>query len=223
MIPWHKLPMDVQRFLLALTIAAGGTTVAGCCLPRVCDPAPPPSVSPKPTLTPTWPRVCDPPPPPPRTMTPSPTVTPTMTVTPTHTVTPGARPTSTPTKLPVICDPPPPPPAPPASPSSGTSSVGQANQAAAAQRTLPLAEIRSVDICWQGGLTFAAQTEWPEARYHWSASGGLLEQAGETVTWHPPEEPGHYLLQVAADWGTDGLAVDALVLVVAQDGGVAFG
>jgi len=85
---------------------------------------------------------------------------------------------------------------------------------------LPLAEIRSVDIVRQAGLSFAAETPWPDARYRWSVSGGTLVEAGEGVTWQPPAEPGRYLLQVVADWGRTGLAVDAVVLVVEEDGRV---
>lgn len=88
---------------------------------------------------------------------------------------------------------------------------------------LPLAEIRAVDIVWEDGLTFGAETPWPSARYRWSASGGTLTGSGERVAWQPPAEPGRYLLQVVADWGQAGLAVDALVLVVEEDGSVTLG
>jgi hypothetical protein len=47
-----------------------------------------------------------------------------------------------------------------------------------------------------------------------------LVGAGERVTWQPPTEPGRYLLQVVADWGQAGLAVDALTLVVHDNGSV---
>ncbi len=87
-------------------------------------------------------------------------------------------------------------------------------------RPLPLAEIRTVEIIWNDGWDFAAETPWPEARLRWSASGGQLVEAmgGDGVTWLPPTEPGRYLLQVVADWGYAGLAVDAITLVVESDG-----
>ena len=91
------------------------------------------------------------------------------------------------------------------------------------QAPLPLAEIRSVDIVWQEGFTFGVETPWPGARYRWSVSGGRLVETHAGVTWQPALEPGRYLLQVVADWGRAGLAVDAVVLVVAEDGGVSFG
>jgi len=86
------------------------------------------------------------------------------------------------------------------------------------QAALPLAEIREVRIAWRGGLAFAAETLWPGARCAWSVSGGELSAAGQGVVWQPPAEPGRYLLQVVADWGAAGLAVDARVLTV-EDGG----
>jgi hypothetical protein len=85
---------------------------------------------------------------------------------------------------------------------------------------LPLAEIRSVDIVWKQGLAFAAETPWPGARCRWTASGGSLLETDDGVVWHPPAGPGRYLLQVVADWGRSGLAVDAAVLVVEDDGSV---
>jgi len=88
------------------------------------------------------------------------------------------------------------------------------------QSRLPLAEIRAVDIVWEDGLTFGAETPWPGARYRWSMSGGTLVGSGERVVWQPPAEPGRYLLQVVADWGHAGLAVDALTLVVEEDGSI---
>jgi len=87
------------------------------------------------------------------------------------------------------------------------------------QAPLPLAEVRVVDIVWQDGLTFSAETPWPGARYRWSASGGTLIEEEGNVIWQPPVEPGRYLLQVVADWGRMGLAVDALALVVGDDDG----
>ena len=107
----------------------------------------------------------------------------------------------------MICDPPPPPP-------SGGESRPES------QDRLPLAEIRAVDIVWEDGLTFGAETPWPGAHYRWSTSGGTLSESGGGVVWQPPAEPGRYLLQVVADWGQAGLAVDALVLVVEEDGSV---
>ncbi len=95
--------------------------------------------------------------------------------------------------------------------------VESASQAAL---RLPLAEIRVVDITWQpGGTTFRAATPWPGARYQWSVTGGALAGEGEAVDWQP-QGPGRYLLQVVADWGPSGLAVDARVLVVGADGSV---
>lgn len=91
------------------------------------------------------------------------------------------------------------------------------------QAPLPLAEVRSVDIVWQDWLAFAAETPWPDARYRWSVSGGALVKTDRGVTWQPPLEPGRYLLQVVADWGRVGLAVDAIILVVEDDGSVSFG
>lgn len=91
------------------------------------------------------------------------------------------------------------------------------------QAPLPLAEIRTVDIVWDDGLAFDAETPWPDARYRWSVSGGTLVDEGGRVTWQPLVEPGRYLLQVVADWGQTGLAVDALTLIVEKDGNVTVG
>jgi len=88
----------------------------------------------------------------------------------------------------------------------------------APQSLLPLAEIRSVDIVWHDDLTFQADSPWAGARYRWSASGGKLVEQTDHVTWVPPTEPGRYLLQLVADWGQAGLAVDALTLAVTEDG-----
>jgi len=87
-------------------------------------------------------------------------------------------------------------------------------------RALPLAEIRSVILRWEDGLAFTAESPWPGADYRWSVSGGALTAADGRVTWQPPAEPGRYLLQVVADWGGAGLAIDALMLTVDKDGGV---
>lgn len=91
------------------------------------------------------------------------------------------------------------------------------------QVALPLAEIREVRIAWQGGLGFAAESPWPGARCAWSVSGGALAGVGDTVTWQPPAAPGRYLLQVVADWGAAGLAVDAQVLTVEHGGRIVVG
>jgi hypothetical protein len=98
--------------------------------------------------------------------------------------------------------------------------VEWAEIAGQSQLSLPLAEIRTVDIIRDDGLTFSAETPWAEARYRWSASGGTLLEEGGRVTWQPPAEPGRYLLQVVADWGQAGLAVDALTLVIEEDGNI---
>ncbi len=216
MIPWTKLPPHAQKVLLALVVAAGGTSATGCCFPRVCDPAPPPTTAPYPT--PTLPRVCDAPPPPPRSPTPAvtatATVTPTGTVTPTITVGPKG---STPTRSPLICDPPPPPAFPTQKPG------GQLRPGISFDTvSLPLAEIRSVELAWAGGLSFEARSPWPDARFRWSVSGGELVDMGAMAVWRPPAAAGRYLLQVAADWGWQGLAIDALVLTVNDRGEVTF-
>lgn len=91
------------------------------------------------------------------------------------------------------------------------------------QVPLPLAEIRTVGIAWLDGLTFVAESPWPAARYRWSVSGGELVGEGERVVWQPPAQPGRYLLQVVADWGRSGVAVDAVVLTVEDDGTVTSG
>jgi len=91
------------------------------------------------------------------------------------------------------------------------------------QVPLPLAEVRTVEIVRQDRLTFAAATPWVGARCGWSVSGGTLVEEGEHVVWQPPAKPGRYLLQVVADWGRTGLAVDAVVLVVERNGRVTVG
>jgi hypothetical protein len=215
MIPWRKLPKDLQRAILATILLSSEAAAASSCAPMVCDPPPPPSMTP--TVTPiASPIICDPVPPPPTatsTATPSPTATPTSTVTP-------ARP---PEKTPMIFDP---PPDPPMAPDSGW--MGRPGTAGEAHSALPLAEIRTVSIYWDddaaegdGGLIFEAASPWQGALYRWSASGGTLEAGeGAQATWQPPAEPGRYLLQLVADWGATGMAVDALVLVVGADGSV---
>ncbi len=211
MLSWHKLPRELQRAILAMVLLSGEAAATSCCSPMVCDPPPPPAVTPTPRPS-ASPIICDPAPPP-ATATPTPTSTPTPT--------PSATPSQPPAKTPMIFDPPPnPPPAP----------EGRMQDARAASPSLPLAEIRSVSIYWDdstadgdGGLAFEAVSPWPGARYRWSASGGTLDVAGERATWQPPDGAGRYLLQVVADWGAVGLAVDALVLVVGADGSVTVG
>jgi hypothetical protein len=330
MIPWNKLPGDLQKAILAMVIVFGGTSTACRLAPPICDPAPPPPTTPRtpsaqpPTGTP---MICDPAPPPvtarPPTGTPMicdpappPSITPSLKATATATPTTPATPTPPPiicdpapppplTGTPMICDPPPPPPPATVAPgqhftprrvqiaSDGSapgvniraSIVDQAGQPVSglkvlvehageevplysgrggaffanfpeagtyilsiegaessrltlelklhdvatvewvesrdqSQLPLPLAEIRAVAIVRQAGLSFAAQTPWPDARHRWSVSGGTLAEAAGSVTWQPPVEPGRYLLQVVADWGRTGLAVDAVVLVVEEDGRV---
>ncbi len=85
---------------------------------------------------------------------------------------------------------------------------------------LPLAEIRTVDIVWGDGLDFSVDTAWPGARLHWTVTGGELTGEADAVTWEPPPESGRYLLQLVADWGYEGLAVDSLVLTVCADGSI---
>jgi hypothetical protein len=211
MIPWHKLPKNLQRAILATILLSSEAAAASSCSPMVCDPAPPPSLTP--SLTPpASPIICDPIPPPP-------SATPTATVTPTPTVT-AARP---PVKTPMIFDPAPEPP-----PAPDSSRINLAKAEGQSRVPLPLAEIRRVAILWddsnaeqEGGLVFEAETPWPGARYRWSTSGGKLDAGeGGEATWQPPARPGRYLLQVVADWGATGMAVDALVLVVGADGSV---
>ena len=316
MIPWTKMPEDLQKAILTMIVVLGGVS-ASCRLgPVICDPPPPPS---------TTPMICDPPPPPPKT--PEPRDTPTVTglsptpASPTPMICdPPPPPPGTPepdTPTPMICDPPPPPPptskpqtALPATVVPGqhfiprivemssdpelagaavegtiTDQGGQrlgglavaltgdafrtktiTDQAGAfgfvvpkpgtyvlaiagdetnalnlelelhdvaivaweetwedSRAPLPLAELRTVEIVWQDGLTFAAETPWPGAWYRWSASGGRLIEDRRGVIWRPPAEPGRYLLQVVADWGRTGLAVDAAVLTVEDDGSVTLG
>jgi hypothetical protein len=211
MIPWRKLPQNAQRAILAMMLLSGEAAAASSCAPPIVfDPPPPPSVAPQPTPV-ASPIICDPAPPP-ATATPTPTATLTPTVTP-------ARP---PVKTPMIFDP---PPDPPLAPESRT--IQGARTVRGTRDSLPLAEIRTVSIYWddsaagpEDGLVFEAGSPWEGARYRWSASGGILDDGGNTVTWQPPDRAGRYLLQVVADWGADGLAVDALVLVVGEDGSV---
>ena len=298
MIPWNKLPGDLQKAILAMVVVFGGASAACRLAPPICDPAPPPPTARRtPTATP---MICDPAPPP--SWTPSLKATPSAT--PPPVICDPAPPPSL-TRTPMICDPPPPPPSATVAPGqrftprlvqivpdvetsgvtirgaildqngrplgglqvlveydgqesrfytnrggtfvarfdrAGTyilsiegtetsrltmelklhdvAAVEWAESRDESRLPLPLAEIRSVDIIRQAGLSFAAETPWPDARYRWSVSGGTLVEAGEGVTWQPPAEPGRYLLQVVADWGRTGLAVDAVVLVVEEDGRV---
>jgi hypothetical protein len=217
MVPWNKLPDDLQKAILTMILVFGGTS-ASCRLgPPICDPPPPPA---------TTPMLCDPPPPPPSS---TPTLTATATMTPTATVSPTTTPMicdpapPPPSSTPMLCDP---PPAPPSSAAPGQSGLRASAARPHARQELPLAEIRSVDIVWEGGtsgLAFAAETPWPGARYRWNASGGSLVEESGCVVWQPPVEPGRYLLQVVADWGRTGLAVDSVVMVVEDDGSVRFG
>lgn len=85
---------------------------------------------------------------------------------------------------------------------------------------LPLAEIRTVDIVWSDDLTFTVDTPWPGASYRWMTTGGRLVQENDLMRWEPPDMPGRYLLQLIADWGYDGIAIDALTLTVFPDGRV---
>ena len=281
MIPWNKLPEDVQKTVLTVLLMSGVSTTASCGVPTICDPAPPPTTAPH-SLTPSPSPLIFDPPPPPRTLAP--------------TRTPG----------PIICDPAPPPartrtpvaarrfqlrrlqmtsdptqsgaavrgtvydkqnqplgdikvtvqrsgtvidtvtarngtfaiPVP--NPGSYQLIVGGDQSSALAlelklydvaevewvelptpaQTPLPLAEIRTVDIVWGDGLTFQVDTSWSGARYRWSVTGGTLIDEREGVSWQPPSAPGRYLLQLVADWGYEGLAVDSLVLTVRADGSI---
>lgn len=201
MVPWDKLPKEVRKTILVVLALTSSAATAGCG-PIVCDPAPPPTTTPAPPITPI---ICDPSPPP---MTATPTPTATRTLTPTPTVTRTLTPTPTATRTPLIFDPAP-------APSSQRSQT-----AALGYEALPLAEIRTVTIVPGRGLSFRAETPWPGAQWRWSVSSGTLRLRGARVTWQPPAEPGRYLLQVAADWGATGLAVDACVLEVGLDGRV---
>jgi hypothetical protein len=283
MVPWDKLPKDVQKTILALIVISGGSAATSCRPPVVYDPPPPPKTAP-PSLTRT-PIICD--------AMPLPSATPRRTATP------------------VVCDPPPPPatrspqatrtaevglkfrlrslqmtsdPTLPGAAIRGTvydkqgqplegikvtvrtpstvidtvtarngsfflrvpepgawqlvigddtssalplqlkqydvANVEWAEIGSASQAPLPLAEIRTVDILWGDDLTFQVETPWPGARCRWSVTGGSLVGRDEQVTWEPPGEPGRYLLQLVADWGYEGLAVDSLVLTVNRDGSI---
>jgi hypothetical protein len=306
MVPWNKLPKDLQKAILAMIIMGGGTIACGRVGPMVCDPPPPPTTTSLPT-----PRVYGDPTAPPPTARP-PTGVPLKTPMICDPLPPPTRiATSTPIKTPMICDAPPRPAITPTAvrqrhfqahkfemssdptltgagargtvvdsrgqplaglkvmaqdPNSDLRFVGVTDSngvfmllipkpgdyllmvegdytnglrlnlkqhdlvimewaeiAGQSQLLLPLAEIRTVDITWQDGLTFGAETPWSNARYRWSASGGTLVKDGECITWQPPVEPGRYLLQVVADWGQAGLAVDALTLIVEEDGSVTVG
>ncbi len=306
MVPWTKLPKDLQKTILALVLMSGGATATSCCPPVVCDPPPPPKTAP-PSLTRT-PIICDVMPLPSATRRPAtaPPVTPPV-------CDPAPPPSLTPrrTATPIVCDPPPPPGTRPpqatrtaaiarrfqlrslqmtsdstlkgaavrgtvydkqgqpldnvtitvrmattvieaetarngsfflrvAAPGTWQLIVGGdtssavplqlqqydvanvewAQVGAVSQAPLPLAEIRTIDILWGDGLTFQVDNPWPGARYRWSVTGGALLGQDEQVTWEPPQAPGRYLLQLVADWGVEGLAVDSVVLTVNRDGSV---
>jgi hypothetical protein len=85
---------------------------------------------------------------------------------------------------------------------------------------LPLAEMRTLKGCWQGVRDFAIETAWPEGNFSWSVSGGQIAGEGAHVTWQPPTEAGTYLLQAFAEWGQAGVAIDAMVVKVDQNGNV---
>lgn len=190
------MPKDLQKAILAMIVCFGGAS-AGCRLfPVVCDPLPPPSVTP---------MICDPPPPP----SASPSMTPMI-------CDPAPPPSATPTLTPMICDPPPPP----NSDASGGRPGDTTEPASALGSTLPLAEVRTVEIVWQKGFTFVAASPWDGADLIWTATGGSLFVQGNRATWKPPDRPGRHLLQVVADWGPRGLAVDAQVVVVEEDGSI---
>lgn len=288
MIPWSKLPQELQKSILVMVIMSGGTATTACC-PIICDPAPPPPSTPRvtPTMTP---MIFDPPPPPAITQSPIPS----------YSITP------------MLCDPAPPPSLTrqfqaTETPSAiqrfhlisvhvssdvtvlGSNVVGRiVDQSGAPMENvqvsadiggtlveaitgtggnfllhlqapgsyiisagadkqnsfplilkpndvaevewqaaltephtmLPLAEIRTVRLAWNEGLTFKASSPWSGAQFRWSASGGALNGQGEEVMWRPPSLPGRYLLQVVADWGRTALAVDSLILVLDKDGSV---
>jgi hypothetical protein len=237
MLPWARLPKDLQKALLAIVLLSASKASTGCVPPVVCDPAPPPSATPQPpgpptlviqtaTATPTWtPMVCDPLPPPSRTPAATPMVcdpppppSPAPTVTPTGTITP----TATATFTPMICDPAPRPPDSGSLPPRGGESLVQSGA------RLPLAEIRWARIIRPASgatdLLFGVESPWPGADYRWSVTGGQVAlangPAGTLVRWEPPGVPGRYLLQVIADWEADGLTVDVLVMSVDERGRV---
>jgi hypothetical protein len=141
----------------------------------------------------------------------TPAPTPTVKVWPT--VTPALTPTITPTLT-----------IPAATPVAETTPPSAAPAMPHAGARLPLAEIRWVRILWPASgarhLVFGIESPWPDAAYHWSASGGRIIFTDAGVLWAPPAGPGRYVLQVIADWGADGLAMDAALLVVDQQGGV---
>ncbi|MGQ9682026.1 MAG: hypothetical protein ACUVX9_05790 [Anaerolineae bacterium] len=85
---------------------------------------------------------------------------------------------------------------------------------------LPLAEIRHVRIRDAREGLFVAETPWPGAHLSWRATGGTLQQAQAGVRWLPPAAAGRFLIEVVADWGSDGLAADALTVAVDADGSV---
>ncbi len=300
MIPWDKLPRQLQKYILISVIVSTGATTTAACQPIVCDPVPPPTTArpPSPDFTPI---ICDPMPPPSAVRTPSPVFTPII-------CDPMPPPTSarSATPTPMVCDPPPPPsvvrPARRFEPQelvttpnrAGSGAIiqgrvldAQGNPVPGVQITavlaqgrfyagtdeqgnytlelavvgdttlyagddqadaihiqvkefdsdtldwvlvkqtssvgLPLAEIRTVEIVASDGQAFRGVTPWPGARLSWMVSGGQLSTEGDLARWQAPSAPGRYLLQVVADWGPSGLAVDATTLTVKDDGSITVG
>ena len=258
MVPWDKLPKDLQKAILTMIVLYGGATASCRWGPLICDPAPPPTTTPAPTATPTsTPMICDPAPPP--SVVPQQQFQIRNVQMYSDETLDGAAVRGTVFSV-------------QGEPLSGLKVTARAPDAQfdtwtgydgtyflpipkpgfylimvndddrhalplelkqhdlavvewvatgqPLQSRLPLAEIRTVSIIWDSGLTFMAESPWPGARYRWSASGGTLSEEGEHVVWQPPARPGRYLLQVVADWGYAGLAVDALTLVVEEDGSV---
>ena len=61
MVPWNKLPKDLQKAILAMIVMGGGTIACGRVGPMVCDPPPPPTTTSLPTGMPLrTPMICDP-------------------------------------------------------------------------------------------------------------------------------------------------------------------
>lgn len=105
MIPWQKLPKELQRAILTIVVLSGEAAAASSCRPMVCDPPPPPRATPTPTMTmtpasPLTPMICDPAPPP--TITRTPTMTPMI-------CDPAPPPSGKASMTPMLCDPPPQP------------------------------------------------------------------------------------------------------------------
>jgi hypothetical protein len=50
----------------------------------------------------------------------------------------------------------------------------------------------------------------------WSVSGSeRIEESGERLRWRLPAEPGLYQVEVAVDYGDEGIALDAMTFEVA--------